>query len=215
MTTFTPALSGTPRINLMPRSETLRRERDTLTRRWMWGALAAVAVALLIIAAAFGLRWAAEQRLAAEEAESSAILAELTALSDVSQALAVEQELTAFRAEAMGADFAWGPVIESIAGSLPRGAALTGFDLVSGGVPQGADAAAEVGLTGTIAVGSDDPIDIVEAARTLRGVPGVLFADGQSVTASTVTEGGYAYLLTVTFDQSIYSGQYAIAGEAG
>ncbi|WP_214466743.1 hypothetical protein [Microbacterium flavescens] len=213
MTALTPAFSGVPRVNLMPRSETLRRERDSVTRGWMWGVLGAIVVALLIIAAAFGLRWAAEQRLAAEQAQSNAILAELAALADVSQALATEQELTTFRAEAMGADFAWAPVIASVAGSLPSGAALTGFDLLSGGIPQGEDPAVQVGLTGTISVGSADPIDIVQAVRSLRGVPGVLYADGQSVTSSSVTEGAYAYLLTVTFDQSIYSGEFAIQGE--
>lgn len=215
MTTLAPPFSGVPRVNLMPRSEVVRRERDAVIRGWMWGVLGAIVIALLIIAGAFVLKWAADQRLAAEQAQSNALLGELAALSDVSQSLAAEQELTGFRAEAMGADFSWAPVIASIAGSLPEGAALTGFDLLSGGVPQGEDAALEVGLTGTVSVGSGDPIDIVEAVRSLRQVPGVLDADGQSVTSSSVTDGSYAYLLTVTFDQSIYSGEYAVAGEEG
>ncbi|WP_127475539.1 hypothetical protein [Microbacterium sulfonylureivorans] len=213
MTALNPPVGGVPRINLMPRSEVARRERDTVLRGWMWGVLAAIVVALLVIAGAFALKWAADQRLAAEQAETNALLGELAALADVSQALATEQELTGFRAEAMGADFAWAPVVASIAASLPSGAALTGFDLVSGGVPQGDDPSAEPGLTGTVSVGSANPIDIVAAVRDLRQVPGVLYADGQSVTSSSVTEGAYTYLLTVTFDQSIYSGRYAAEGE--
>lgn len=214
MSAANPVIGGLPRINLMPRSEIERRERDALIRRWMWGVLGAVLVALLIIAGAFTWKWLADQRLSAEQAESSALLSELTALADVSQALAVEQELTNFRAEAMGADFSWAPVIASIDGALPGEAELTGFDLLSGGVPQGEDPALEVGLAGSVSVGSPNPIDIVATIRSLREIPGVIAADGQSVTTSSVTAGAYAYLLTVTFDQSIYSGDYTTEGEA-
>lgn len=213
MSALTPAFSGMPRVNLMPRSETLRRERDAVMRGWMWGVLGAIVVALLIIGGAFGLRWAAEQRLAAEQATSTQLLGELSALAEVSQALATEQELTDFRASAMAADFAWQPVVRSLASALPADAVLTGFDLVSGGAPQGDDLTVEEGLTGTVSVESPRPIDIVATIRALRALPGVSSADGRSVTESSVTEGDYGYLLEVTFDQSIYSGDYAVAGE--
>ncbi len=214
MTTISATVRGIPRINLMPRPEVQRREREVLIRRWMWGVVAAVLVALLIIGGAFALRWAAEQRLAAEQAESDALLLELAALSDVSQALTVEQELTVFRSEAMGADFSWAPVVGSIDAVLPASAALVGYDFVSGGVPQGADPSLEVGLDGSITVASPDAIDIVATIRAVRGIPGVIAADGESITSSSVVEGSFAYLLTVTFDQSIYTGEYAIPGEA-
>jgi hypothetical protein len=211
MSAISVAVGGVPRVNLMPRSEIERRERETLLRRWLWGVLAAIVVALLIIAGAMVLKWAADQRLAAEQAESNQLLAELAALSDVSQALATERELTTFRTESMGADFAWSPVFASVKSSLPAEAALVGFDLIGGGVPQGAEPTLEPGLVGTIAVGSRNPVDIVAVARDLRVVPGVLLADGQSVTESSVSPGSYVYELTVVFDQSIYSGQYAPA----
>ena len=210
MSSYAASIGGVPRVNLMPRSEIAKRERDKLTRGWMWGVLAAIVVALMIIAAGFALKWTADQRLAAEQAKSNALLGELAALSDVSNALATEDELIAFRAEAMASDMAWSPILDAIATTLPSGAALTGFELVSGGVPQGEDPAAEVGLTGTISLASSDPIDIVRTVRTLRDVPGVMLADGQSVTSSAVTDGAYAYVLTITLDQSIYSGEYSI-----
>ena len=210
---MTPAFAGMPRVNLMPRSEIIRRERDSVMRGWMWGVLAAVAVAALIIAGAFVLRFAAEQRLAAEQATSTQLLGELSALAETSQALATEQELTQFRSEAMAADFSWAPVVASVASALPGDAALIGYDFVSGGAPQGADPALEVGVTGTVSVESPRPLDIVSTIRAIRALPGVIYADGQSVTASSVTEGNYGYLLNVTFDQSIYSGDYAVAGE--
>jgi hypothetical protein len=209
MSAMNPVLGGLPRINLMPRSEIDRRERDALIRRWMWGVLGAVLVSMLIIAGGFAIKWLADQRLSAEQAESNALLSELAALSEVSQSLAIERELTNFRSEALGSDFNWAPVIESLADALPSGADLTGFELLSGGVPQGEDPAAEVGLVGTVTVGSRNPIDIVATVRALRQIPTIMAADGQSIGSSGLAEGGYSYVLTVAFNQTIYSNEYA------
>ncbi len=204
-----PAYAGLPRLNLMPRVEVARREREALTRRWVWGVLGAVLLTLLIIAGAFAVQFLAAQRLAAEQARTNDLLLQLSALSEVSQSLATEQELTQFRSEAMANDFAWQPVVASVASTLPPEVTLTGFDVVAGGAPQTEDPASEQGLVGTFTLDSPNPIDIVSAVRSLRGVPGVLYADGQAVTSSTVIEGHYAYELTVTFDQTIYSNVFA------
>jgi hypothetical protein len=193
----------------MPRVEVARREREALTRRWVWGVLGAVLLTLLIIAGAFAVQFLAAQRLAAEQARTNDLLLQLSALSEVSQSLATEQELTQFRSEAMANDFAWQPVVASVASTLPPEVTLTGFDVVAGGAPQTEDPASEQGLVGTFTLDSPNPIDIVSAVRSLRGVPGVLYADGQAVTSSTVIEGHYAYELTVTFDQTIYSNVFA------
>jgi hypothetical protein len=209
MTVMAPPMSGLPRVNLMPRPEVIRRERDKLVRIWLWIALAAILVAALIIAGAFAFKLFADQRLAAEQARTNALLTEIAALSEVSQALSAESELTDFRAEAMATDFAWEPVISKITGVLPPDSSLTGFDLTVGGVPQGDDPTIVEGLVGTVSVDSPTPLDIVAIIRSLRGVEGVLSADGQSVTTSQVSEGRFAYLLSVQFDQSLYSGEYA------
>jgi hypothetical protein len=210
---LSPVLGGAPRINLMPRSELDRRSRERLTRGWVWGVLGAILVALLIIAAAFWLKWSADQRLAEEQARTNALLIEVSSLAPVSQALATEAELTEFRSLAMAADLAWGPVVTRVVGVLPSGTDLTGFNMSSGGVPGGDDPTVEPGLTGTFTVESPTALDIVGIIRSLRGVEGVLSADGQSVTASTVVEGRFSYLLTVTFDQTVYSNAFAIAEE--
>ena len=210
MTAIASPVSGFPRVNLMPRSEIVRRERDRLVRVWVWIVLAAVVVAALIIVGAFAFKMFADQRLAAERAQTNALLAEIAALSDVSQALTTESELTNFRAEAMANDFAWAPVVSKVTGVLPADTSLTGLDVSVGGVPQGDDPASEQGLVGTVSIDSPTPLDIVGIIRSLRGVEGVRFADGQSVTSSQITEGRFSYLLNVQFDQSIYSGQYAI-----
>ena len=106
--TVTPVLAGIPRVNLMPRSEVARRERDKLTRAWVWGVLGAIVVALLIVAAAFYLKWSADQRLAAEQAQTNQLLLEIASLAEVSTALATESELTDFRREAMASDLGVG-----------------------------------------------------------------------------------------------------------
>ncbi len=116
-----PPSRDAARVNLMPRSEVARRERDKLIRAWVWGVLGAILVALLIVAAAFWLKWTADQRLAAEQAQTNQLLTEIASLAEVSQALATESELTDFRTEAMATDLAWAPVIAKVTGVLPAG----------------------------------------------------------------------------------------------
>ncbi|KQP71021.1 hypothetical protein ASF40_04150 [Microbacterium sp. Leaf288] len=214
MTAIPVPFSGAPRVNLMPRTEVARRERDQLVRLWVWIVLGAIVVAVLIIAGAFAFKFFADQRLVAEQARTNALLTEIASLSEVSQALATESELTDFRTDAMATDLAWTPVIGKITGILPSDTTLTGVDLAVGGVPVGDDPALEQGLVGTVTFDSPTPIDIVPLIRSLRGVGGVLYADGQSVTSSQVSDGRYSYLLTVEFDQTVYSNEYA-AEEGG
>ena len=209
MSAITAPYAGIPRINLMPRSEVARRERDKLVRLWVWIALGSIVVALLIIAGAFSVKFFADQRLAAQEARTNALLTEIAGLSEVSQALAAEAELTEFRAEALASDLAWSPVIAKVTGILPADTALTGFDLAVAGVPQGEDPALEAGVAGSLTIDSATPLDIVSIIRALRQVDGVLFADGRSVTSSQVSEGRFAYQLDVAFGQSVYSNAFA------
>lgn len=215
MTAVSTPLGGVPRVNLMPRTEIARRERDRLVGLWAWLVLAAILLALLIIGGAFALKYFADQRLAAEEARTNVLLTEIASLSDVSRALATESELIGFRTEAMATDLVWAPVLAKVGSVLPPDTVLSGYDLAVGGVPQGDDPAVEQGIVGTVSIDSATPLDIVGIIRSLRGVEGVLYADGQSVTESQVTEGRYAYLLNVEFDQTVYSGAYAADEEGG
>ena len=209
MTAIPVPFSGAPRVDLMPRSEVARRERDQLVRLWVWIVLGAIVVAFLIIAGAFAFKFLADQRLVAEQARTNALLTEIASLSEVSQALATEAELTDYRTEAMATDLAWSPVIAKITSILPADTALIGVDFTVGGVPIGEDPTLEQGLIGTVTFDSPTPIDIVPLIRSLRGVDGVLYADGQSVTSSQVSAGRYSYLLTVDFDQTVYSNEFA------
>ncbi|WP_109209223.1 MULTISPECIES: hypothetical protein [Microbacterium] len=209
MTAIPVPFSGVPRVNLMPRSEVARRERDSLVRTWVWIVLGAIVVAVLIIAGAFAFKFFADQRLVAEQAQTNTLLTEIAGLSEVSQAIATESELTDFRTDAMATDLAWTPVMAKITGILPGDTTLTGVDFTVGGVPQGEDATLEQGIVGTVTFDSPTPLDIVALIRSLRAVEGVLYADGQSVTGSQVSEGRFAYVLNVEFDQTVYSNQFA------
>jgi hypothetical protein len=213
MASATPAfaLAGVPRVNLLPPVEIERRRRSSLVRGWTWGVFAALVVAFLLVGGAFALKLTADQALVAEQSQTNALLTELGTLSAVSGALSTEQELTAFRGDAMGSDFAWSPVIAALTGALPAEVQLVGFDVLTGGNPQTADPATEVGLTGTVTLASPTPLDLPEAVRQLRGLPGIMSVDGRAVTTGQEGVGTYSYELDITFDQSIYSGEYAPA----
>lgn len=209
------ALAGVPRVNLMPRAELDRRERTTAVRRWGWGVVGALAVVVLVAAGAYGLNWAAQQQLASEQARTNALIGQLAGLSDVSTALTARKDLEGFRGQAMAADLGWSKTLASLAAALPAGVAVTGFDLVTGGVPvKGADAKTQQGLVGTITLESANPVEIVQVIRGFRRVSGVTAADGTQLTSSDDTGAGgvYTYQLTIDFDQTLYSGAYAQDG---
>ncbi|MFI8594775.1 hypothetical protein ACIGCK_10165 [Microbacterium sp. NPDC078428] len=209
---------GIPRVNLMPRAEIERRRRTALVRAWGWGLVGALAVVLAAGAAAFTANLAAQQALAAEQARTTALLTELQALSEVGSALADTTALEAFRAEAMAGHVAWEGELTAIAAALPAGTTVTGFDLTAlPGTPAadaaGADAAQAAAVTGTLTLQSASPVDVAEAIRAVRSVPGVLAADGRDV-SSGATDGPrlYTSVLGIELDQSVYTGSFAPAG---
>jgi hypothetical protein len=206
---FAGAVGGAPRVSLLPRSEVNRRERAVLTRKWFWVVFAAIIVAVVAIGGAFAWNLLSTQRLAAAQSETSNLLTQISGMSDVSSALAAEQELQSFRADAMGGDFAWKPLLAAVEGTLPKGVTVTGFDLTTGAPPQpGSEPASEVGLTGTLTLTSPNVVDIAGLSRKLAAVTGVQHADARATkTASGAT--GFDYTVDVTWDQSIYSGDYA------
>jgi len=210
------AMTRPPTVDLMPRSETQRRERDALLRRWGWGLVAALAGILALSAGAYTMTLAADQRHAAAQTRTAELLAQLATLQDVRRALSTESELTAFRSDAMAADLRWQGVFDTLASALPEGVTLTGFDLTVGGMPvEEEDRAATPGLEGSLTLASPTAIDITPAVRAMRALPGVLSADARDVTSET-GEGAartYVYGLTVTFDQSVYSDAYAPAAD--
>jgi hypothetical protein len=193
----------------MPPVEIERRRRGSLVRAWAWGVVAAMVVALVIVAGAFAFKFVADQALVAAQAESGLLMTELAELSDVSGALASEAELTQFRADAMGSDFAWSAVVATISSALPEDVRLVGFDVVTGGVPQTNDPTTELGLVGTLTLESPTPIDLPATVRGIRILEGVALVDGRALSTGQQSVGTYTYALDIAFDQTIYSGQFA------
>lgn len=205
---------GTPRVDLLPRSEVERREREKLSAIWVRIGLLAVLLAVALIGAAFAWSQFTQQQLAAEQNRSTQLIGEIGQLRDVSSALASESELNAFRAEAMGSDLAWSGVLDRVRSALPADTAVIGFDLTPGAVPdptaKDEDAAKKtVGLTGTLTIDSPSALDLGALSRGLRAVDGVLSADGNATATSSQTPGRYTYTVDIAFDQTVYSGQFA------
>ncbi|MRH30192.1 hypothetical protein GH740_12870 [Microbacterium sp. SYP-A9085] len=210
------ALAGyglVPRVNLLPRSETERRDRLVLVRWWLIGVVMAVVLVVLVSAGAYVINVFASQRLAAENARTTDLTTQLSGLSDVSKLQGVQRDLEAYRTEAMGADIAWVPVFDALGGLVPKDADITGWDFVTGALPA-ADAAA-AGVTGTLMFTSTRPVDIVETVRGIRAAEGVIDADGAEMTGASAADGNdalYTYKITVELDQTVYTGLYAKKG---
>lgn len=205
---------GAPRVDLLPRSEVERREREKLSALWVRIGLFAILLAVLLVGAAFTWNQITQQQLAAEQARSTQLIGQIGQMRDVSSALAAESELNAFRSEAMGADLVWSGVFDHVRSALPPDAAVTGFVLTPGSAPDpaatGKDAAQKtVGLTGTLSIDSPSAVDLGALSRALRAVDGVLAADGNADVASQASPGRYTYTVDITFDQTVYSGRYA------
>lgn len=212
---------GPPRVDLLPRSEVERRERDALSRTWVRVGVLAILLAVVLIAAAFAVNLLAQQRLAAEQDRSNQLVGQIAGLSDVSNALKTEADLTKFRADALGADLSWTAILDRIRGTLPADTNLVGFELTAGAAPEaGGDGKADekaaktaVGLTGTLTLDSGTALDLGAYVRSLRNVEGVLTADANSTTSGSTAAGRFTYKVDITFDQTVYSGSYTKAVE--
>lgn len=207
---FALAIGGAPEVNLMPVSETERRRAAVLIRRWLVALVAAILVVAAATAMSFWMQLAATQRLAAENARTQMLLAQLSDLSEVQTQLDLQSELTTFRSDAMATDLRWAGLLGTVGAALPDDVVVTGFSLAPAGVPQGEDPALEVGATGSVTLASAGPQQMVPLVRAVRALPGVLEADGWALDA---TDTGFEYELRIAFDQSVYTGDYAEAEE--
>lgn len=210
ITSGSAAAPGAPRVNLLPRAVTERRERASLLRKWGWGLVGALAVVVVGAAGTYFLQVGAQERLDAERARTNDLLAQVAALQPVSQKLRLETELSEFRVQAMGTDLKWAGLVATVSAALPADAGLVEYTLSPGGLIQDDVPEASIGAQGTVRFTSATPIDIVALIRSLRELPGVLEADGW---ANTLSGEEYRYDLRIAFDQTVYTGDFA--AEAG
>ncbi len=200
------AFGGAPHVNLMPRAAIERRERAALLRRWGWLLAAALVVVGLLGGGAYALQTLAQHRLDAANAKTTELIASMAVLQPVQQKLALQDELSTFREQAMATDLSWRSLVTTFEGALPARAAFVELRLAPGGVPIGEDRAAETGVTGEVVVSGTSADEIVGLIRAARDLPGVVEADGWT---QEFREGGYRHTLRVVVDQSVYTGDYA------
>lgn len=212
-------VAAAPRVNLLPPSEVGRREREALTGRWIWAVFAALLLSGLLVAGAWLWNQFAQQQLAAEQNRTTTLIAQIGALSEVSGALATDNELRGYLAEAMGSDLVWQDIKAKVETQLPRDVRLVGFDLMPG--PPAAsrlaeeDAAAGVGLRGTVTLDSPNTLEIATVATRLREVGAIVSSDANALSESTIEPGRFIYTIDVVFDQSIYTARFAANAEEG
>lgn len=214
------AFGGVPRVNLMPQSEIDRRERRVLLRRWLIGLIGVLVVTTLVGISAFSVNLLAAKRLLDENDRTNRLLVELASLSEVSEKITQQRELTDYREAAMRADLEWSPLLSSLVGVLPAGVHITSFDGAPGVGPYADDPASAPGVTLSLAFESPEPIDIVTVVRAVRSIPTVFTVEGTELTRNgpvledpngSDPEGQsitYAYLLTVTSTEAVYSGRF-------
>jgi len=198
-----------PRVNLMPRAEVERRQQAALLRRWGWGVVAALVIVALVGAGCFTLKWVADQALGVQQERSTTLLTQLASMSKVSSALAAEAQLESFSTEASAENVGWAQTLKSLDAVLPKGVAMTGFDLVPGAQPvKGTDTHLAAGLAGQLTMTSGTAVDITPVIRSIRQLSGVLSADGKELSSQAAGAGQrstYTYQLTIVFDQSAYT----------
>lgn len=202
-------LSGIPRVNLLPAAELQRRSASVLIRRWIAGLAATALVVSGLVAAAYWERSVAEQQLAAEQARTMDLNLQLAALSHVSQAIVDRAALAELRTTAMGNDLVWRPLFADVIRTLPRGAQLTGYELVTGGNPtKDADPATEISLFGQLTVTTADPADQNRMIDKLRTLDSFLAVDAGALTVAEPVEKGYTFIVEVVVNQTYYSGDH-------
>jgi len=205
-------LAGVPRVNLLPASELRRRADGVLARRWVAGLLATAVAVSGLVAAAYWERTVAAQQLSAEQARTLDLNGELAGLAHVSQAFAERTTLTTLRGEAMGTDTRWRPLFADLTGTLPKGAELTGFDLITGLNPAPEiDPGIGIGLIGRLTVRTDNPADQNRMVDKLRSLDITLAADAG--TLSSEGEDGFSFVVEFVLNQTHYSGDHL--SEAG
>lgn len=205
-------LSGVPRVNLLPLSELERRATRSLLKRWAVGGLVTAAVVTGLVVGANAVRAVASIELAAEQARTTELNAELAGFSEVSRALAERSELTAYRGAALASDVEWRPLMSTLLAAVPNDSEVTGFSLVGGASPvESQDPATSIGLIGSLTLTTDDARDVARMVESLRALEPGLAAEAGPVTA--IEDGGFNYTVYVVLSQAVYSGRFA--GEAG
>lgn len=193
-------VAGVPRVDLMPRSETLRRGRASLVRMWAFLALGAAALGILIIGAALVFLLTANGALAAEEDRSARIAAERASLAPVDQAVTTRAAIEALRARVAANDVEWRSLLTGIGSRMPPEVTLVEFTLQPVDPLAAADPETDVGVAGTLTFIGPDPQSQTATIDALRTVPGHLTSDAGAY--RTPAPGVVEFDVEVSFDKT-------------
>lgn len=203
---------GVPRINLLPPAEVESRSRRDLRLRWIGAAVVAAVLVGSVSSVAFGWAFQASEQLVSQRQHSLELDEQLAPYSDIAALESQADKINRMRAVAGSNDLAWTELTNEIKAVLPANVALTGFQLAPGAAPaRGASPATQVGLQGTLTFSADRPAAQAETINRLRKLPGLISVDAGALNMSD--SGGYTFEATVSFDQSRYTGRYALKGD--
>lgn len=202
---------GVPRVNLLPPVEIENRSRRELRIRWFGAFVVAAVLVGSVSSVAFGWATQASDQLVTQRAEALELDSKLAPYSNIAQLEAEADKISKMRAVAGSNDMAWTTLSNEIKAVLPSGVTLTGFRLAPGAAPvPGASPATQVGLQGTLTFSANRTAAQAQTISRLRALPGLISVDAGAL--NVADQGGYTFEATVSFDQSRYTGRYALKG---
>lgn len=213
------AFGQVPRVDLLPPSERERRLERSLIKRWSYWVL----VVVLVLAAAAGgsyyLLQISRADLDAANARGTELSSQLEQYSDVANTLSQKNALQQFQTQALSTDIAWGSVYQQLTSQLAVGNTITDVAFTPGAAPANASApsTSTAGLTVTLTAKGTSIDDAAVSVKNLQSASSVIDVQMASVTAASGTtdaDTGYQYQLTVVFNQTVYTGNYAASASA-
>lgn len=192
---------GVPRVNLLPRTISAKREQRALFKSWGARVLASVVVVAAASAGMFGWQAVTALQLVAVQSEGTGLLAQMSAKGEIQRLLSTESELQDYSAEMMATDLNWTESIAKLLQNFPEGSWLCSFDFISGAAPEGTPEE-NVGLSGVIQICGPFPsaIPFLKDATSVPGVKKVAVLEGSYDTEISA----YAHSIFVELDQTVY-----------
>lgn len=190
-----------PQVNLLPRAIAAKREQTKILKQWAVRVSGALVVLVLATVSMLAWQGVTVLQLGVEKAEELNLLNQISTKADIQRLVSAESALKAFEAEAMSTDIGWVHSIGLMLEKFPEDAVLCGFDLTTGAAP-GSDPAAEIGLSGNIAICGTfrSAIPYLRDATSIPSVMSAIMVSGEK----SGREGIYVHNIWVEFDQTIY-----------
>jgi hypothetical protein len=203
-------MAGEPRVQLLP-PIVLEREKARASRRSL---VALVILSLVVVAAGYGLALfragSAQQALADARTETQEILSEQVTYSEGTRVATEVAQTQEAQRVVTSLEVLWGPVLDQVRGTLPKGASLDSASVTgqapweSALSPAGPLRYAHIGEI-VFVIKSDKPIDVVALAAKLEKILG--YAD--STVISTLTDNKkIKTTVSLTLNEAALSGRY-------